>query len=113
MCNPTIHNWIVNFQGFFGHSVQYAIINEMLFLHRPSVYQTKNSFKRVDNMLMDTEDVSSPIDYLSQQITQLDGSNTFDKLTISRLLGATVLGRERRHGHLVPRIDVLGSIVVH
>ncbi|KAG4074421.1 hypothetical protein HA402_000400 [Bradysia odoriphaga] len=50
--------------GFFGHSVQYSIINEMLFIHRPSVYQTKNSFRRVDNMLMDTDDVSTAIDRL-------------------------------------------------
>lgn len=47
------------FQGFFGHSVQYSIINELLFLHRPSIYQTKNSFQLITNMEIDSEDVST------------------------------------------------------
>lgn len=49
---------IYQLQGFFGHSVQYSIINELLFLHRPSIYQTKNSFPLMANMDIDSEDVS-------------------------------------------------------
>lgn len=56
-CNRS-HSSLIShqFQGFFEHSAQYVIINEMVFIHRPSVFQTKNSFRLVANM--DVDDVS-------------------------------------------------------